>query len=168
MEMTFRPIVSRQIMLTTLLSSAILLVVGLLLIYLSNQYRGKGPTRYIILASGCLALFFLLGSTTFRIKSYQIESGNLVIHFGMGKKLFPLNRLTEARIEQNPFSGARRVMGIGGLWCMYGSFSSERLGDFTAYASGTSQGVLLTWPDKKVLVTPDEPERFIKALQTAK
>jgi hypothetical protein len=58
-------------------------------------------------------------------------------------------------------------MGMSGVWSASGSFSNQRFGRFHAYASDMSRGVLLTWPDKKLLVTPEDSAQFIQSLGAA-
>lgn len=166
--MTFQPIVSKQIEVTTLLACAVLVGVAILLLFLSYQCRERLPIRYLLLANGILPLLLLIGSTAFRIRSYEITSDQLVVHLGLGNKLFPLRGLQNAQIVEKPFVGARRVMGIGGLWSMYGLFKSQEHGAFSAYAATTASGVLLTWPDKKVLIAPENPSLFVQSVKPTK
>jgi len=168
MEMTFHPVVSKQIAGTTLLVGLLLLAGGILMLVLAWQSRGRGPASYALLSSGALTLLLFFGSAAFRIRSYEITPANLVINFGLGRKLFPWSGLQDARIVEKPFAGGRRELGIGGLWCMYGLFSSPACGKFSAYAGSTASGVLLTWSDKKVLVTPDNPSLFLQSARAAK
>ena len=160
--MTFRPAVSNSLIFSTILVSVILLGMGILFLALSYQYRARG-SHYIILVGACVIFLMLIGSLCFRISSYEINSGNLIIKVGFGQKVFPLSGLQSAKVEEAPFSGARRDMGVGGVWSYYGRFSSARLGPFLAYATSASSGVMLVWPDQKVLVTPQDPDQFIQA-----
>lgn len=168
MDMTFSPVVSKQIVVTTLLASIILVAGALLFFYLAHQVRGRGPIYYVLLANAVLMVLFLIGSTGFRIRSYELTSDNLAIHFGLGNKVYPLTGLQEARIVETPFAQARRVMGIGGLWCFYGQFRSADFGTFSAYAADQSRGVLLSWPDKKILVAPNNAEQFLQKVRPQK
>jgi hypothetical protein len=167
-DMTFQPIVSKQIGVTTLLASAVLVGVAILLLFLSYKCRERIPVRYVLLANGILPLLLLFGSTAFRIRSYEITSDQLVIHLGLGSKNFPLSGLQNAQVVERPFAGARRTMGIGGLWSMYGLFHSSQHGAFSAYAATTASGVMLTWPDKKVLIAPEHPSLFVQSVKPAK
>jgi hypothetical protein len=108
-------------------------------------------------------ILMVVGSFGFRIRYYEINSGNLIVKTGFSEQAFSLQGLESARVQERPFAGARKVAGMGGVWSYYGSFRSSSLGEFHAYAGSTSSGVLLSWPDKKVLVTPEDSAGFIAA-----
>ncbi len=58
-----------------------------------------------------------------------------------------------------------RTFGVGGLFGYYGEFVNWKLGNMTWYATRRDKTVLIeTVDDKKLIVTPDEPEAFIKQL----
>lgn len=163
--MSFRPSLGGQIILLTIIASAILLAIAALFLTLGYQFRDRGPVHYVFLGSGGFLLLLLLGSINFRIRSYEVESGDLIVKIGLTRKTFSLAALQDARVEERPFAGCRRIMGVGGLWSNCGLFSSPRWGEFHAYASNTAQGVLLTWPDRKVLVTPADSAAFLQAIR---
>jgi len=164
--MIFRPSTGGQIVLLTMLASGILLAISTLFLTLGYQFRDRGSAHYVFLGSGAFLLLLLVGSLNFRIRSYEIDSDNLVIKIGLTRKVQSLQGLVSARLEQQPFAGSRRIMGVGGLWSNCGHFVSPRWGGFYAYASSTDQGVLLTWPDVKVLVTPADSASFMQALKS--
>ena len=165
--MTFRPTLSTQLTVTTVLVSVVLLSLGIFLLALSHQYRDRGGVHYVFLGSGTLMLLLLVGSLSFRIRSYEINSGNLIIKVGFGEKTFPLKNLQDIRVEERPFAGARKDMGVGGLWSYYGHFTNPRWGKFLAYATDSSRGVLLVWPDKQVLITPADAPLFIQSAKSS-
>lgn len=164
--MIFRPSSGGQIMLLTALASGILLAIAALFLSLGYQFRDRGSVHYVFVGSGAFLLLLFVGSLNFRIRSYEIQSGNLVIKIGMARKVHSLDNLQDTRVEQQPFAGCRRIVGVGGFWSNCGVFSSSRWGEFHAYASTTSEGVLLTWPDIKILVTPADPVSFIQAVKS--
>lgn len=165
--MTFRPVaVSSQMLVTTSLALLLLFGLGILFLVLQHQLRDKASVHYTFLCVGCIMLLLAIASFGLRIRSYGINSGNLVVNLGFSKKIFPLSGLQSASLMKRPFSGARKDMGSAGVWSYYGSFSSANLGAFSAYATTGARGVLLVWPDKKVLVTPDDAERFIQSAKT--
>ncbi|PWU18821.1 MAG: hypothetical protein C5B50_08105 [Verrucomicrobia bacterium] len=164
--MTFRPATGTQILLVTAFAGAVLFAMGVFFLVLSYQFRARGPVEYAFLFSGLSLLLLLVGSTNFRIRRYEVDANRLTVRLGLSAKVFSLQNLEEARVETRPFAGSIRVMGIGGLWSNYGLFSSQRWGKFHAYASDTSVGVLLIWPNKKVLVTPADPLAFIESVKS--
>jgi hypothetical protein len=166
--MSFRPAVSSQITTTTILALVVLFTSAILFLFLQHQFRDRVAVHYTFLISGCFMFFLAIGSFSFRITSYEISSGNLVVHLGFGKKIFPLSGLQNISLEESPFSGARKNAAMAGVWSYCGVFNSAKLGEFHAYATDTSRGVLLTWPDKKVLVTPQDATSFVQSARSAK
>jgi PH (Pleckstrin Homology) domain-containing protein len=164
--MIFRPSTGGQIVLLTMLASGILLAIAALFLTLGYQFRDRGGAHYIFLGSGAFLLLLFFGSLNFRIRSYEIDSGNFVIKIGLTQKVYSLQNLEDARVVDQPFAGCRRIMGVGGLWSNCGLFSSPRWGEFYAYASNTDRGVLLTWPGTKVVVTPADPTSFIQSVKS--
>lgn len=166
--MTFRPAISTQLIVTTTLVSVVLLALGVFLLVLNHQYRDRGGAHYMFMFSGALLLLLLVGSLSFRIRSYEINSGSLIIKAGFSEKTYPLQTLADIRVEERPFAGARKDMGVGGLWSYYGYFTNPRWGKFFAYATDSSRGVLLIWPDEKVLITPPDAALFIQTVKSSK
>jgi hypothetical protein len=166
--MMFRPASSSQVLFITSLVILILLGLSVLFFSLQFQARNQAPIRALFLVLACVMLFLAVGSLAFRIRSYEISGGELVIHTGFGKKVVPLQGLQDVSVVHNPFAGARKNAAISGVWSFYGVFTSPQLGDFHAYATVTSQGVLLSWPDKKILVTPVDAAAFIQSVKTVK
>ncbi|HZV35634.1 MAG TPA: PH domain-containing protein [Verrucomicrobiae bacterium] len=165
--MTFRPVASTQVAVTTIVALSILVALGILFLVIQHQTRDRGITHHTLLFVGCLLLFLAAGSLGFRIRSYEINSGNLIIHAGFGKKVVPLAGLKSVSLEENPFAGATKDAAMAGVWSYYGAFSSTKFGLFHAYATTTARGVMLTWPDKKVLVTPDNTSHFLQSVKQA-
>ena len=63
---------------------------------------------------------------------------------------------------------AFRTLGIGGPFAFVGRYWSRRLGGFTAYATDRSRSVvMLRWPGRTVVVTPDDPGTFVAAVEAA-
>jgi len=165
--MTFRPAANDMVSSTAM---AGVLVIGLAILFLTLFFtqREKGGVRYVFLGAFCFLCFLLVGSLSYRIRSYEVSSGNLVVNLGFSQKIFPLANLQDAHAISMPFAGARKNAANAGVWSYCGLFSSPALGSFRAYATERSQGVLLTWPDQKVFVTPEDAEKFIQSVKSAK
>ncbi len=163
--MFFRPASSNHLILTTLLVYGFLSLLAAFLFVLGYTMRTRGGIQYVFFGSGAFLLLLLLGSLGFRVRGYDIGSGQLVVKMGFGQRTFPLQNLTDTHVEERPFDGCRRDFGVGGIWSVSGSFTSPRWGKFSAYATDMSRGVLLTWPDKKVLLTPADPAAFMQSLK---
>jgi Bacterial PH domain len=66
-------------------------------------------------------------------------------------------------IERNKISKAWRIFGVGGLFGYYGRFWNSEMGSMTFYATRTADAILIqTHADNKIILTPDEPEAFLR------
>jgi hypothetical protein len=79
-------------MVSTALASVMLLVMGVCFLVIGYQNPAPGQ-RKVFFAAGALALGLLIGSLAFRIRSYEMSGGNLIVKVGFGEKLFPLTGL---------------------------------------------------------------------------
>jgi len=74
----------------------------------------------------------------------------------------PLAEIRSAEVlPPEALRGARRVAGHSGGGVHYGRFQSEALGGFQLYAWRRGPAVLLETSDGRVVLTPEEPERFV-------
>lgn len=63
--------------------------------------------------------------------------------------------------------GSIRTFGIGGLFGYIGYFKNSILGSYKAYATNSEKAVLIETSDKPIIVTPDDPDLFVKNLNQA-
>ena len=61
-------------------------------------------------------------------------------------------------------SKALRTCGNGGLFSFTGFYWSKRLGPFRAYVTNHRHCVVLRLAGKTVVMSPDDPEAFMRAL----
>jgi hypothetical protein len=96
-----------------------------------------------------------------------VSSDALIIHRPLKNKLIPLNDIARGRmIEKGELKWTIRTFGNGGLFGYTGHFTNRKLGAMRWYATRRNDAVLLqTTEGKKILLTPDEPEAFLQALQ---
>ncbi|MBX9781653.1 MAG: hypothetical protein K2X48_00030 [Chitinophagaceae bacterium] len=113
-----------------------------------------------ILLFGIYVFVFLI-----RPLSYAISNGNIIIQKQAGQVVISKNEIESvAIIPKKDIDGAIRTFGVGGLFGYFGKFSNFRLGVMTWYVKRTDKLVLITTAQKKVVISPDEPEAFVAAL----
>jgi hypothetical protein len=98
--------------------------------------------------------------------SYEISAEQVIVH-----KLFKNVKISRDLIDQVEIIGndkirpALRTFGVGGLFGYYGNFASFKMGAMTWYATRRNNTVLIrTKKNKKIILTPDCPEAFVKEL----
>jgi len=119
------------------------------------------------------ALFVLPGailfiSVFFLIRNYQISKGVLYIQRLGWKTKLDLSGLESAATDPEAMKASIRTFGNGGLFCFAGKFRNRKLGPYRAFATNPNLSVVLKFPDKIVVVTPETPSEFVKVLERGK
>lgn len=135
------------------------IVVGQVYLYLSGSHLSAFITVITI-----LAVYFVTYS--FRPIDYDITDEQLIIHRTINDVIIKRQDIKHVTpISKDQMKWTIRTFGVGGLFGYYGKFVNSKLGDMTWYATRRDKTVLIeTVDNKKLIVTPDEPEEFIKQL----
>jgi hypothetical protein len=154
--MTFKAPWATSLSIMTFIGIAILL--GCAVIGINT---GPNDNATWILSMTGFPVAIIVGTMFFMVRGYQIESNELIIQRLGWVTRIDLTQLIS--VEHNPKAMERsiRTFGNGGLFCFSGSFRNKQLGSYRAYATDPGQSVVLTFPDKKIVVTPDRVEEFV-------
>jgi hypothetical protein len=72
-------------------------------------------------------------------------------------------------LDEQDIRSSVRTLGVGGLFGYFGKFANIKLGSMTWYATRTDRTVLVrTVDNRKIILTPDEPERLVSDFNTYK
>jgi hypothetical protein len=125
-----------------------------------------GNTSSIITITTLLISYFI--AFIFRPISYIILDEFLVIHRPLLDIKIALNEIENMVVlDSQELKGTIRTFGVGGLWGYWGSFANSRIGAMKWYATRMSNAVLITTGNnKKIVLTPDDPELFVKKLKS--
>jgi hypothetical protein len=123
---------------------------------------GRADTIYTTVT--LLLIYFI--AFAFRPINYKVSADKLIIH-----RLFLDVKIDRSQIksvellDKEKIGWAIRTFGVGGLFGYYGKFVSSKIGSMTWYATRKDKIVLVqTMKNKKIILTPDEPEKFIANL----
>lgn len=103
----------------------------------------------------------------FAVRGYAVEPGAVVVLRPGWETRLSLVDLESVSADPAAFKHALRTFGIGGPFAFVGRFRSTSVGAFTAYATDGTRAVVLRWPDRAVVITPDDPESFVTAVEAA-
>ncbi len=111
--------------------------------------------------------FILLGfiiTFLYKPNTYSIQSNQIIIHRYINDVAIEKTEIKSVvQIEKNELKETIRSFGVGGLFGYFGKFSSSKMGAMTWYATRRSNYVLITTSSiKKIILTPDNPEDFVK------
>ena len=147
--------------------STISSLVTVILILVALETVGKASrfdSETIALRIG-LAALIVLNSIFCLIRGYSITPDTIEInHIGRAKK-FKIRDITD--IEKVPL-GARNGFGLCGIWGIYsftGIAINSTYGIHKRYLTNRSNAVALKFGKKTVVVSPDDPDRFIQEVQ---
>ncbi|HEY5649125.1 MAG TPA: PH domain-containing protein [Nitrospiria bacterium] len=93
--------------------------------------------------------------------AFDLSLRKLTIVFRFGEKQFA--QVSKVSRVEGPLSLGIRLWGNGGLFAGTGIFWNKKYGIFRAYVTRGKPAdlVLVETPDKKVIISPENPERFV-------
>ena len=142
----------------TLLGCAVFLGIPLV-----GLFKGSRSVSWLFLMV-VLPLAFLVITALFTVRGYGIEGKTLYVQRLGWHTTIPLHHLESATIDPEAMDRSIRTWGNGGLFGFIGHFRNRKLGAYYAYATKLDQAVVLTFPDRRLVITPDDPERFVRTV----
>jgi hypothetical protein len=139
-------------------------VTVLFAIIISTQFSiiNKAGSTIPIFTIATLVFIYII-VFAFRPINYKLFDNKLIIN-----RLIANVEIDRAQIKsvvllnKEKMGWVVRTFGVGGLFGYYGRFSNTKIGVMTWYATRKNKTVLVTLlNNKKIIVTPDEPEKFV-------
>lgn len=114
----------------------------------------------------CVSLFVLLLVYAYSPRGYLLADRSLFVQRLAGTARIALDDVREVRrATPDDFRGCKRLGGSGGMFGYYGLFSTTKLGRSTWYVTNRSNSVVLITASRTVLISPDDPDRFLAAIR---
>ena len=145
------------------LASSILVGVALVGI-ISRPDGGAGWT----LAMVVLPLAVLVIAVFFVIRGYVVTPEALYVQRLGWRSTVDLTQLVGVEADPSAMARSLRTFGNGGLFCFAGAFRNKKLGPYRAFATDPNRSVVLRFPDRTVVVTPDRPAEFVELVRQLK
>lgn len=120
-----------------------------------------------IMANGLLPLFLLAVFALFTIRGYTVTRDEILVHRLLWKTRVSRRRLRSAKFEPIAVQHSWRTLGNRGLFAISGWFRNSTLGLYRAYMTDFNRAVVLRYPFVTVVVSPDDPVRFIREVTGA-
>jgi hypothetical protein len=145
---------------TTGLSSLILAGIAAI-----GTFSGPHNNPLWILGMIAAPLSILFIAALFSIRGYVLTREALIIRRpGWNSKVW-LSGLQSAEVNAEAMSQSIRIFGNGGMFCVTGTFSNDKLGSYRAFATDTKHSVVLRFSDRTIVVTPDLPDNFVAIIK---
>ena len=100
------------------------------------------------------------------VSGYTLTATHLEVRRPLSSRAFPLAQLLGVAGDAQVFKGSVRLFGNGGLFSFTGLFWKRKLGCYRAFATDPARAVILKFRTGTIVVTPDDPQRFIVRLRT--
>lgn len=137
----------------------------------SGTLHALGMTMIPPWAGWCLVavpFLALVAGAAFIVRGYVLTDSALVIQRMGWVNRLDLSRLTSAEVDPDALRGSLRLFGNGGFFSFTGWFRNKKLGVYRAYATDTKRIVVLRFAEKTVVITPDDPQKFVQKINTNK
>jgi hypothetical protein len=152
---------TRVRMITLLPAVAVMAVVGPVLI-LGKHHPPEWPAFVV---SGVAPMIVAAIWFTARIQRYRVVGEELQVQLPLKTVRFPLIGLQSVMPDREALRGMHKIGGNGGLGSINGKFRSRHLGVFRAYVTDAAHAVVLRWPDRCVVISPDQHSWFVETVR---
>jgi hypothetical protein len=113
---------------------------------------------------GLLPLALLIGCALFTIRGYTLTPDTLMIHRLLWSTRVPLADLQSAEYLPRAMRGSIRTFGNGGVFSFTGHCWSRVLGSYRAFVTDFQRTVVLRFPSRTIVLSPEPPEDFVRVL----
>ena len=135
-----------------------LILTGIALI---GIFSGPAGSTIWLCAMVVLPVAMLSVSAFFAIRGYALASETLIVERPGWRSKIDLSGLVSAEVDPGAMDASIRTFGNGGMFCIAGAFHNKKLGSYRAFATDPKRAVVLRFPERIVVVTPDNPEAFV-------
>jgi hypothetical protein len=142
---------SKTLVATSALTTAVVLVASL--VALRTTFMGA-----------LIPVGVLVGAALLTVRGYDVTAKHIAIKRLLWSTELPRVAITDVRIIDHVSPWGYRVFGNGGAFAFSGLFWNKELGWFRAFMTRNKGVVLIKYEHRKVAVSPDDPERFVRAL----
>lgn len=111
-----------------------------------------------------LILVPLLGSLSM-VRGYQVARDEVRVRRLFWNTRIPLRGLRSVESDPRSTHGSIRLFGNGGFLSSTGWFWNRRLGRYRLFANDASRAVVMRYPDRCVVLAPEDPERFVREVR---
>ncbi|MBI5388409.1 MAG: hypothetical protein HZA90_27405 [Verrucomicrobia bacterium] len=150
---------SWQLWVATLFSVAVLAGVAVIFFV---AVPSPGVPRLALATTGLLGIAV---ASLFTIRGYEVGDHDLaVLRLGWRSRI-SLAGLKSVEFLPDATRKSVRLCGNGGMFAFCGWFSNGRLGRYRLFGTDPRRSVVLFFDKRRIVVTPDEPQAFVRKLR---
>ena len=113
-----------------------------------------------------LPIVIILGTLPFLVRGFVLGSGELRVQRLGWQNRFALSEVVSVEINPEALRGSIRLCGSGGLFGFFGWFWNKQLRIYRAYGTDPKLAVIIRLRQRTIVVTPENPERFVAELKS--
>lgn len=135
-----------------------ILLLGIVLLGLLTGPRAQ-PIWIGLMIVMPLTILVMTGLLT--VRGYTLTANTLRVQRLLWDTKIALIDLQTAEVAPQAMRNSLRTWGNGGLFSFTGHFRSQKLGAYEAFATDLTRTVVLTFPNRRVVLSPENPEAFV-------
>ena len=107
----------------------------------------------------------LLSCAIYTIRGYELSAHSIRVRRLLWATTIDLKSLRSAEVDPDATRRSIRLFGNGGLFSFSGWFRNSTLGIYRLCATDPRKAVVLRFPNRAWVVSPDRPEEFIRLVR---
>jgi hypothetical protein len=100
----------------------------------------------------------------FVIRGYAVTADSILVKRLLWSTRLPRAGLKSASFSPEALAGSLRTCGNGGFYSFTGWYQNRELGPYRAFMTDRDRAVVLRWEGRTVVVSPGDPEGFVRAV----
>jgi hypothetical protein len=149
---------------TTLVGAALVFIALAVATVFSLRERPAPPWQVFVVYGIAAPVYAIIWYGT-RVRRYRVTEDQLLVERVFRTVRLPLAGLKDATHDREAMRGAWKIRGHHGIGAIAGRFHSKRLGRFDAFVSDGEHAVVLRWPDRCVVISPEQHSFFIETVR---
>ncbi len=103
----------------------------------------------------------------FTVRGYTILNDTILVHRLFWATRLPRGPVQAAVCDPKLLRWSLRLFGNGGLYAFTGLYRNSRLGAYRAFMTDPRRAVILKYPDRTIVLSPESPQDFVRELASA-
>jgi len=165
MNISFSAPWGRKVILITILTGFLLLILPAIQFVVLRAAHAQAMNFWVLLSVLVVPPAVLLGCAFFMIRGYTLDAGRLIVQRLIWSNTLDLGDLESVYHDPEATKRSVKIIGNDGLFAMCGTFRNKTLGRYRAFVTDPQRAVVLKLRTRTVVVTPDDPEKFIREIQ---
>jgi hypothetical protein len=153
-----------SVLLKAISAAATLLCLGLL--YSRFVWPGPMPLP-VLLFSVLTPVLLIIICALFTVRGYVVTPDAIFVQRLIWNTRLPREGLESAEFAPEATRGSIRTCGNGGLYSFTGWYRNRTLGNYRAFVTDQARIVVLRYPGKTIVVSPGDPEEFVREVMPA-